>query len=102
MEPIINNAADERELGEAKQKIGLAKNSEKNEIKALLTLKAFRKFMYQFVSRCDSLGGFKASGSEQYYESGQLNVCRKIKAQLVESDPEAVLLMMKEGTVDFK
>lgn len=101
-EPIVNNAADEKQVGEAGKKIAVSKNSEKNELIALLSLKSFRKFMYQYVSRCDGHQCAKDSGSWTYHALGELNVFRKLKSQLVEADPEAVHLMMKEGSVDFK
>lgn len=100
-DPIVNNGADEAQLGEAAKKISVAKNSEKNAIKALLSLKEFRRFIYPYVIRCDQISADN-SGSWTYFREGERNICQKIKSLLVEADDEGVLKMMKEGKVDFK
>lgn len=95
------NAADEKQVGEAKQKAAHSKMSEKNCLKSLLQLKEFRRFIYQFVSRCDQISADN-SGSWTYFREGERNICQKIKSALIDADDEAVLLMMKEGKVEFK
>ena len=100
-EPLVKNAADEAEVKEAGQKSKLAKDTEKNQLRALLRQKEFRRFIYPYVKRCDKISA-DPSGSWTYFNEGERNVCQKIKASLIEADDESVLLMMKEGKDNFK
>lgn len=98
---IVDNAADEKQLEEGKEKVVHAKNRDRNSLKALLSLKDFRRFIYPYIERCDRISA-DPSGSWTYFKEGERNICQKIKSALIEADDEGVLLMMKEGKVDFK
>jgi hypothetical protein len=95
--PLIQNAADEGQQKEAKESLQISRKSEMNALRASMSVEAFRRWMYQRVNICDRIS-VDASGSMTYFKEGERNMALKIKADLVDADPEAYLLMMKENS----
>jgi len=94
--PLIQNAADESQVKEAKETIRISRMAELNALRAAMSVEAFRKWIYPRVNVCDRIS-VDPSGSMTYFKEGERNVALKIKADLLEADPQAYLLMMQEN-----
>lgn len=94
-QPIVKNAADEKQLEEADKKVKVGKEAQKAALKEAMEIPAFRRWAIKFVNLCDRIS-VDPSGSMTYFKEGERNQALIFKADLIEADPNAYLLMMKE------
>lgn len=86
-QPFVKNAADENQIDEAKGKLAISRNKEKNDwLFVMQSDQAFRVLQqvlqYCKVESCP----MGAKNKETYYRIGRQDVGRFIKAQMVMAD----------------
>lgn len=97
-EPIVKNAADEKQVKEANRKILSARRSELNEVRALLATAEGRKFLWRLLERCGVYkSSYDQSGSRVYFNEGRREVGLWVLAEIIEAEPEAYVSLMKEA-----
>lgn len=95
-QPLVKNAADEEQVKDAKVKEKLKKNQAVLDLRYLGTLPEFRRFIYPYLCICDRMS-VNPSGSMTYFNEGERNVAQKMKADVIEADPNHYIKIMKEG-----
>lgn len=92
----MKNAADEAEVKDAKIKEKVTRSQELQDLRYLGTLPEFRRFIGKHLMICDRISA-DPSGSMTYFKEGERNICLKIKADIVDADPNHYILIMKEA-----
>lgn len=97
---LVKNAADEAQVKEAENKAKRGRERELDDLRTILLLPGGRRFVWRYLEEC---GVFKTSftgSSETFFREGQRNIGLKLIADVTESDPNALVQMMKESKGD--
>lgn len=96
-EPLVTNAADKRQVKEARKRETRSRDRELEDIRAVLKTREGRRFYWRLMERCRAFSSvFDASGSKVYYNAGQQDIGHFLIAEMSEVDPNILVLMMKE------
>jgi hypothetical protein len=92
------NAADERQVKERKRNERDAREVQQDDLRELLALPAFRRYVLNLIiGRCNMLGTAESpNGSPQSSMIGRQNVGRELWAEIGSVDPLAIPRMMIE------
>ncbi len=94
---------EEEELEQDKRDSEKAKKreAELEDIRTVLKMPHGRRFIWRYLSLCDRISAMD-SGSWTYFKEGERNICLKIKADVVQADPDSFLKMMNEAKGDLQ
>lgn len=94
---LVDNLSDEKQVARAEEKEERRKETFKEDLKSILKTPQGRRVMWNYISLC---GLFRSTFSENsglmYFAAGQKNIGAKIIDDIVKTDPETFMLMMKE------
>ena len=91
------NAADPRQLKEAKLTEKDRRKNEVEDLKSLRALPAFRRFYWRYLQEC---GVFKSSftgSSETFFNEGRRDIGLRMMADLNESNPAVYASLVTEN-----
>lgn len=94
---FVKNAADPEQVKAAKRKERFNREDELNDIRFLLTLPQFRKFIWRMITYCNVFASIWRPSAEIHHLSGKQDVGHFILAEVVEANEDAFLQMMKES-----
>lgn len=90
------NAADEGQVQEATRDAKLRRERELNDLRSVLNTVEGRRFLWRILEFCGLYKTSFTGSSETFFLEGQRNVGIKLITEIIETEPEAYLLMMKE------
>lgn len=93
---LVRNASDEGQIKHAKQREKKQRDVELDDVRFILATPQGRRVLWKYMSLCDRISA-SDSGSWTYFKEGERNVALRIKTDVVEASPDALLLMMKEN-----
>lgn len=96
-EPVVKNAADENQVKAAKAKDKYRRNRELEDVRVLLTLPEGRRFLWRCLGKAKVFESIWVSSAQIHYNSGMQDFGHFLMAEIVASDPDAFLAMMKEN-----
>lgn len=86
------------DIAEAKAKVKVKDTQIKDDIKSLMQLPAFRRFVW-WLLECSHIFGTSFTGnSETFFKEGERNIGLKVFLRVQEHDPEGYLVMSKENS----
>lgn len=91
------NVSDEGQVKDMSAKAKLLRERELNDLRFLLNSPEGRRYLWRLMEFC---GVYKTSftgSSETFYLEGQRNVGLLVIRDIMETEPEAYLLMIKEN-----
>lgn len=92
------NASDSSKVESAKQKEKLRRDREIADLKAILESAPGRRVLWRILEKC---GIYKQSavqsGSWTYFNEGQRSVGNQLLAEIIQTNPEFYLQMIKEN-----
>lgn len=96
---LVKNAADEKQVKAAGDKEKRGREQELNDVRALMTSREGRRFMYRLINHLCHFDAISAtqSGSWTYFQDGERNIGRLIKSDIYEASIDAFHLMEKEN-----
>lgn len=95
-EPLVKNAADERQLKEADKHLKHRRLIEIEDLKFILKTEQGRRLLYRYLCECGVYRTSFTGNSTTFYNEGMRNIGLKLLADIEEAMPEAYLLMIKE------
>jgi len=88
---------DPEQIAEAKIKAKIQSNQVKDDIKALMQIPAFRRFIWELLGWSHIFGTSFTGNSETFFREGERNIGLKVFLRVQENDPEGYLIMSKEN-----
>lgn len=95
--PLVNNAADEEQLKEAKISLKLTRDTELNDLRFILSHTQGRRFFYRLLEQCKVFNSVWEASAKIHYNSGRQDVGHFIQAEIVEADQDAYFKMLTEA-----
>jgi len=93
---LVRNAADPEQVKEAEGKAKRGREREISDVAYLLQFPQFRRFVWRYLEPLDRISA-QQSGSWTYFAEGERNQALKIKADIIEANPQALVDMMIEN-----
>lgn len=98
MKPFVKNAADEKQVKEAKRQAKFSREQELDDVRAILSLPAGRRFLWRYLERCGVYkSSYDPSGSRVYFNEGERNIGILLLADITQADPQAYVSMMLDS-----
>ena len=96
-EALVKNAGDEAQVSAAKKKERFTRNDEIDDIRAVLSTRNGRRFLWRVISHCGPFKSVWSNSAAIHYNSGKADVGNFLMAEISDADKEAFFLMMKEN-----
>lgn len=97
-EPLVKNAADEAQIKEADVQSKNRKNRDLDDLKYVLQSAQGRRFLWRLLGECRVHNSiFNTNALTQSHSSGKQDVGHFIMGEIIRSDEDAFLRMMKES-----
>ncbi len=93
----IKNASDEEQVKDAKKLARYERKKEINDLRELLQLASGRRFIWRYLSMCGVYRLSYALNAGIYFSEGQRDIGLKLLADVMESNDEALIMMMREN-----
>jgi hypothetical protein len=100
--PLVQNAANEKQLKTAEVRGRLARDRELNEMRAILATKEGRRWVWRLMGRCKVFSSVYEQSARIHYNSGQQDIGHYIMAEVMEADPDKFILMGQEHQQEMK
>ena len=97
MKHLVENASDEIEIGKANEIIKRRNLQNKEDMKFILRSQQGRRFLWRLMEHCKVFNSIYHSSSLIHYNAGKQDVGHFILAEIVNSDENALINMMKEA-----
>lgn len=95
-EPFV--ASDPRQVDKRRKKLEDQAEQESAELRALLQLPEFRRYLWRHLSQCGIFrSSLNPSGSMVYFNEGLRSCGLAMWAEVVAADESAILLLLREG-----
>lgn len=94
---LVGNAADRKQVKDAKGKEKLSRERELQDIKQVLSTRNGRRFYWNLLGFCGVFESSFTGNSQTFFLEGKRTVGLKLLADLNEADPESYLKMMQEA-----
>lgn len=95
---LVANAADPEQVKQATKKELRHRAQELEDLRAMLTLPAGRRYLWELLTRCKVYESvFTITPERIYYNAGQQDIGHAVLADIAEAQPEALLQMMQEA-----
>lgn len=95
-EPVVHNAANEKEVAAAGKKQRDRRRREIDDVRAVLATAEGRRFLWRLLGHCGVSKSIFAPNSRIAYNSGMQDVGHFVQGEIVEARPEAYLQMINE------
>lgn len=95
--PLVQNAADEDQVKDAKLKLKLSRDTELNDLRFILSSQQGRRFFYRLLAECRVFNSVWEASAKIHYNSGRQDVGHFIQAEIVEADQDAYFKMLTEA-----
>lgn len=93
-----DSAIDPKQMKDKEEKDKLRSLDEVADMKKLLEMAPFRRFMYRTLNHLKPFQSvYHASGSQQSYNIGLQDAGHYLMGQVSDAEPEAIFKIMKEG-----
>lgn len=96
-QPLVQNAANVRQVNRAKDREENAREKELSELRSLLDVKEFRTFLWRLMGKCRVNQSVWSPSAQIHYFSGQQDIGHFILAEICAADEDGYLKMMKEN-----
>lgn len=97
MKPMVSNAADTKQVKNAKFKEKDQRRQELDDVRYILSNAVGRRFFWRYLGECGLFQSSFTGSSETFFREGQRNVGLKLMADLNDADPNAYAVMLKEN-----
>lgn len=91
------NAADPKQVKEAKVSEKEARKQELQDINAILTTVGGRRFFYRYLVACHVFETSMTGSAYTYFNEGERNVGLRLMADLNDANPEAYSQIIREN-----
>lgn len=96
--PLVRNAADPRQVGNAARKERDAREVELAELRAIAGTAIGRAVLWRILEQCRTFGSvWDVSGSRIHYNAGQQDIGHFLIAEITAADEELLFTMMREA-----
>lgn len=99
-QPLVNNAADKKQVKSAKAKAKFAREGELNDISAILKTPEGRRVVWRILTQCKTFGSVWHGSALIHYNAGQQDIGHWLLSEITQSDEELLFKMMKENKGD--
>jgi len=86
----VGNAADRKQVGEAKRKEKDRRKQEREDLQALLALPEGRRFLWRLLTECKVFGSIWEGSAKIHYNAGQQDFGHFLLAEIGEADEDAL------------
>lgn len=93
----VRNAGDPEQVKKAAKADHLNRKAELNDLRTLLALPAFRRFIWRMLSYCKVFGSVWHPSALIHHNSGQQDVGHWVMGELAQASQDSFLVMMKEN-----
>ncbi len=94
---LVDNLADEDQVERAESKESRKKETFKDDLQSLLITPHGRRVLWHYISICGVFrSNFIPESNLMYYSGGQRNVGLRMLDDIIKTNPEMFMLMMKE------
>lgn len=98
---LVGNAADEKQVKEAGEKVKRGRERELNDLRSILSTVQGRRFVWRFLEVCGiNKCSFADDPHKTSFLEGQRNVGLRLQADIMDAEPNAYVTMMKESKGD--
>jgi hypothetical protein len=91
------NIGDEGQVRERNAQARLIREQEANDVRSLLNSEEGRRYLWRLLSRCRVYKSSFTGSSETFFLEGQRHVGLAILDDIMDAEPDAYLLMIKEN-----
>jgi len=96
-QPLVKNAASEKQVKEAAGKENRLRERELNEMRVILSTKEGRRFLWRLMGKCKTFNSIYESSAKIHYNSGQQDIGHYLLAEIDQADPEMFFKMRNEN-----
>jgi len=90
--------SDEKEVKRAERKEKDLRKQELNDIRTVLSNASGRRFLWRILSKCNTFNSvYTKDENRVFYNSGQQDIGHFLMAEVVETDENLLLKMMKDN-----
>lgn len=97
MDALVKNAADEKQVKEAKSREHVGRKLELSDLQKVLQTAEGRRVIWRLISHCQVFGSIYHGSSLIHYNSGKQDVGHFLLAEVDEADQNALFKMMQES-----
>jgi lysyl-tRNA synthetase class II len=97
LKPLVKNAADEKQVKDAKFTVEERRRQELNDLRQVLSSVSGRRFVWRVMSHCKAFASIWDSSAKIHYNAGKQDVGHFLIAEVGEADQDAFFLMMQEA-----
>lgn len=93
---IVHNAADARQVREARKKVRQSAQRERDDMRAVLATEAGRRVLWRLLEHCQPFASaLGATDAITNFTVGRQDVGHFLYAQITEANPDAFIQMMR-------
>lgn len=93
---VVQNAADAKQVKEARKKVRLADQQRRADLRAVLATEAGRRVLWRVLEHCQPFASaLGATDAITNFNVGRQDVGHFLFAQITEANPEAFIQMMR-------
>ena len=94
---FVGNAADPKQVKDAKFKEKLKEEQELDDVKFILDSPQGRRFFWRYLSKCGVFTTSFTGNSTTYFNEGSRNIGLMLMEDIMNVDPDAYSMMLKEN-----
>jgi len=94
---MAQNIADEAQVKEGASKSKRIRERELMDVKLILETDYGRRFIWRLLEKAKVFGSIWEQSARIHYNSGQQDFGHFVMSEVTESNPESLILMMKES-----
>jgi hypothetical protein len=95
--PLVSNAADDKQVKHAKQKVRTRRQQELSDLRVILSTAMGRRFIWSLLSRCGIYESCWDPSAKVHFNLGRRQVGLELMTDIATADENAILLMMSEA-----
>src|SRR3990167_5380446 len=92
----VKNAADEAQVKDAERLQRFTRRDELDDLRALLQLPAFRRFLWKLLAQCQVFKSIFHASALIHYNAGMQDVGHYLLSELQEARADALILLLQE------
>jgi len=96
-QPLVKNAANEKQLKSAEHKEKFAREKELNAWREILNLPSGRMVLWNLMGKCKVFGSVWDNSARIHFNAGQQDIGHFIMSEICEADEESFFQMMREN-----
>lgn len=102
MKTFVKNAADEGQVKEAEGKVKRGRESELNDLRAILSQPQGRRFVWRLMGHCRVNASVWEASAKIHYNAGQQDIGHFVMAEVIAAGEQFYFQMMKEAKGDHE